>query len=431
MEPGTSHSLIERAVELDSVEAIGLVAEAVRLTPEDHRARVLAARILGRKKRFDAAVAAYLVAAKLVMTRGYPLAAIAFAKEALILAPKRPEVLAFLEMIHARIAGQPSGKRVEVPPPVAPRPTDPNSPDAITALKDEALLLEKLEEVASKPVTLNVKPEASGVPMFSEITVAGFLPLVEALELKQLGPGEALVDQGEVGNALYLVVSGELGVTRSGVLLATLGPGALVGEMALITEQPRSASVVARGLVEVMCIERAHVEAVAREHPMITQELVDFARRRLLRNLLVTSPLFATLDADERLRVLRGFTSRVVPEGTKIIERGTAPTGLFVIATGEVKVTTADAEGDDVELATLGDGEVLGEIGLIEGGLTTATAVSTRKTVLLHLPRESFAAFVARPQIAAYLSALSCERQQSNEKAVASEVIDAEDLVVI
>jgi CRP-like cAMP-binding protein len=438
MDPSTTQSLLERAADLDAREALGHAAEALRLAPADHRARAAVARLLADRGHTADAAQALVLAGEQVLARGYPLLALAYAKASTALQASSA-ARTLLSTVHARIAGRSVAKRLPVPAPAVPQPLDPTSPEALTRLTDEAALVTRARALAT---TAAPSPPAdvalSGVPLFSELSAAAFIPLVEALVHREVAPDEAVVRQGEAGSSLFLVVSGEVEVSRevddTRHVLARLGPGALVGEMALITEQPRSASVVARTAVEVFVIERAHVEQAAAAHPGVTQELVDFGRRRLLRNLMDTSPLFRPLTSAERLEVLRAFSARVVPAGTALITRGEEASGLFLIATGEVRVSTVDGEGASVALASLRDGEVLGEIGLLEGGVTTATAVATRKTVVLHLPRAHFAAtLAAHPEIRAYLAAVSEARKQASAEAVASsaEVLDADDLVVI
>jgi CRP-like cAMP-binding protein len=62
--------------------------------------------------------------------------------------------------------------------------------------------------------------------------------------------------QGEAGNTMYVVVQGEVGVVVDGKEVAVLGEGEHFGEIALVDNQPRSASVVARGFGMLLAIDR-------------------------------------------------------------------------------------------------------------------------------------------------------------------------------
>ncbi len=83
--------------------------------------------------------------------------------------------------------------------------------------------------------------------------------------------GEVLMRAGEHGEEAYLIVDGKADVYRDTqskrTLLQQLGSGDIVGEMALITSQPRSATVVARGTVHAQVITESHMQNALRKMP--------------------------------------------------------------------------------------------------------------------------------------------------------------------
>ena len=84
-------------------------------------------------------------------------------------------------------------------------------------------------------------------PLFAQLPEADLRRLAEMAEPLSLAPGELLLREGDPGDAMYVVVSGELDVTkRSGgneIQLARVGAGTIQGEMSAIEGRPRSASV--------------------------------------------------------------------------------------------------------------------------------------------------------------------------------------------
>ncbi len=111
-----------------------------------------------------------------------------------------------------------------------------------------------------------------GVPLFAGLTPAERAAVVEHGEWFSLPGGHVLFAQGEVGDALYVVLRGSLSVLRvaaDGVKrrIARIRADEVVGEMALITGRPRSASVVAERDCEVLRLDRDGFEELVRRHP--------------------------------------------------------------------------------------------------------------------------------------------------------------------
>jgi signal transduction histidine kinase len=97
-------------------------------------------------------------------------------------------------------------------------------------------------------------------PLFAQLPQDDLARLARMAEPMSLAPGDLLIREGDPGDAMYVVVSGELDVTKlSGgtqVQLARVGPGTIQGEMSAIEGRPRSASVRAISPVEVVRVPR-------------------------------------------------------------------------------------------------------------------------------------------------------------------------------
>lgn len=83
------------------------------------------------------------------------------------------------------------------------------------------------------------------IEMFSYLTPAGLERVASHLEPLRVGRGDVLMRQGERGDRVYLVEGGALEVLRDGAQVAELGPGSVAGEIALLRDVPRTATVVA------------------------------------------------------------------------------------------------------------------------------------------------------------------------------------------
>jgi len=125
--------------------------------------------------------------------------------------------------------------------------------------------------------------------------------LFAAARTHHLKADQTLFTAGDPGDGCYRVESGLLKVTvisASGRerILAILGPGALVGELAMIDAQPRSASVVAARDSKLSYISRLTFEKVSEAHPEVYRHIVNLLVRRLRdTNSVITAMTFLSL----------------------------------------------------------------------------------------------------------------------------------------
>jgi NTE family protein len=114
---------------------------------------------------------------------------------------------------------------------------------------------------------------------FRDVDSQLLVDLESELEPVSLFSGEVLLRQGEPGDSIYLVISGRLRVVRrvpaaEPAVLAELGPGETVGEMALVTGEPRSADVYAVRDTQLARLSKQAVERLLARHPMPTLLMV-------------------------------------------------------------------------------------------------------------------------------------------------------------
>ena len=89
--------------------------------------------------------------------------------------------------------------------------------------------------------------DAGATPLFSALNARELRRVLQVTEVEQYVDRQLIVREGEQGEQLYIVLSGQVEVMRSGAPVARLEPGEHFGEMALIRNQPRSASARAVG----------------------------------------------------------------------------------------------------------------------------------------------------------------------------------------
>lgn len=113
-------------------------------------------------------------------------------------------------------------------------------------------------------------------------------------------------------------------------------------------------------------------------------------------------PLFEGLSAEEVREVVRPAEKLHLQAGELLFEQGQEAYAMYLIQSGEVHVRAASELGEDVVLAMLGAGTIVGELALIDGGPRSATVESLGDCVVYRLSREAFAAQRKRFSPAAY-----------------------------
>ncbi len=275
------------------------------------------------------------------------------------------------------------------------------------------------------------------VPLLSTMSEAAFRRVLGTLVLKRLPANALVIREGEPGHSFFFVAGGELRVFATDGLgrqtdLARLGEGAVFGEMALLSAQPRTASVGCITDVDLLEVGRTSLASLADELGAVAEALHGFTRERLLGNLMATSPLFKPFNRMQQRDLLRRFTSHDVAPGTVVIHEGEEGRGLFVVLAGELDVSRRTADGTVVPLGGLKTGDVFGEMSLIRNARTAATVVATRPATVLFLARDVVTRMVQGvAEIKKYLEALAEDREIDNQLVLGEDDIPSDERVMV
>ena len=105
---------------------------------------------------------------------------------------------------------------------------------------------------------------------------------------------------------------------------------------------------------------------------------------------LKSVPMFAALGEDQLRTLMTMLSRRNASRGSVIMAEGDRTDFLYVVITGRVKVMMGEADGKEVILGILGQGEFFGEMGLIDDGPRSASVVAIEPCELLQLTRQDF-----------------------------------------
>ncbi len=102
-----------------------------------------------------------------------------------------------------------------------------------------------------------------------------------ATDIRRCAPGETVFSEGEPGEVMYVVKEGEVDIRVRDRTVETVGPGGIIGEMALIDHQPRSATAVARTECQLVPINEARFAFLVQETPFFALDVMRMMVRRL------------------------------------------------------------------------------------------------------------------------------------------------------
>lgn len=109
--------------------------------------------------------------------------------------------------------------------------------------------------------------------------------IIERLKSQSFLPGQKVVEEGDFGDSIFIIISGEAKVVAhilgTEIELATLSVGDVFGEMAFLTGRPRTASVIAVDELRVMEFNRLILEEILEKYPEILKKLEDFYQSHL------------------------------------------------------------------------------------------------------------------------------------------------------
>jgi CRP/FNR family transcriptional regulator, cyclic AMP receptor protein len=119
------------------------------------------------------------------------------------------------------------------------------------------------------------------VPLFAGCSKSELRQLAQTADELDLREGTVLTREGRAGREFFVLIDGTAEVTKKGKKIAELGPGDWLGEIALITDQPRTATVTATSPVDVLVITDRRFRSVVETMPSIAMKVLASVGQRL------------------------------------------------------------------------------------------------------------------------------------------------------
>lgn len=119
------------------------------------------------------------------------------------------------------------------------------------------------------------------VPIFAQCTPDEIRAISNVAQDSFFQPGQIIVTQGTPGQAFYLILSGRVEILRDGVSLGAFSAGDFFGEMSLLDQAPRSATIRAIEGTSCLMLSSWDFKALLEKHPSIAIKLLEVLSRRL------------------------------------------------------------------------------------------------------------------------------------------------------
>ena len=123
------------------------------------------------------------------------------------------------------------------------------------------------------------------VPLFSRLSKTGLSEVASIADERDLPEGKELTREGERGREFFVILDGGADVTQQGKRIRRLGEGDFLGEIALVTKQPRTATVTATSSLRVLVITDRDFARLLRDSPEIGQGVLEALGERLAADL--------------------------------------------------------------------------------------------------------------------------------------------------
>ncbi|XP_037541783.1 cGMP-dependent protein kinase 1 [Nematolebias whitei] len=246
--------------------------------------------------------------------------------------------------------------------------------------------------------------------------------MVDLLVASHIKPGGEVISEGSEGDSMYIVADGELIVTQAGRDLRTLIRGDVFGELAILYNCKRTATVKAKTSVHLWCMERQTYRTI------ITNK--SKKKREQLMGFLKTSHTLKDLNDVQLSRIIDSMEEAKFQDKDVIVREGTEGNTFYIILKGEVLVTKS-VNGHQKTIRRMGKGEHFGEQALIREVLRTATCTANGPVTCFSIDKEVFEETIPVEHLELFDDSKVMQEAQAPEKSSPSSSLRFKDLVPV
>jgi len=276
--------------------------------------------------------------------------------------------------------------------------------------------IEDIEYVDETPVD----PAAvlHSVPLFRSVAPETLRHMIERIELVERARGDTVFERGDAATSLFVVAEGRVVLYADAerkLEVARLDPGAVLGLVGVLSDQPRPYTAVALDECQLLELSRAALSELVEREPEMLNALLAQARERMVAALTSTHPLFLQLAPSERHDVANRFRLLEAPAGAVLVTENWISPGLFLLLTGRAAVSRGDGSHKTV-LGMLESGAIFGEASLLSSLPASTSVVCATKCFVLVLSNDEFKKLaMTDPRWLSFLSDYSDRRRRELE----------------
>ena len=208
--------------------------------------------------------------------------------------------------------------------------------------------------------------------------------VIDAMDECTVQPGDFVIKEGDNGDVLYIVESGDLKCTKviggEEKFLKSYKAGDVFGELALLYNAPRAATIQADAASFLWVLDRNTFNHIVKD--------ASQKKRQKYENFLSTVPILQNMDHYERSKMADAIRETKVASGEVIIKQGEAGDVFYILVDGQAKATLNEAK--DKAVMQYQPGDYFGELALLRGEPRAANVIATEECKLISLDRKSF-----------------------------------------
>lgn len=224
--------------------------------------------------------------------------------------------------------------------------------------------------------------------LFKTLDQEQFSQVLDAMFELVVQPQEHVIDQGDDGDNFYVIERGVYDIEVSGKVVGQYDNKGSFGELALMYNTPRAATIIATQEGALWGLDRATFRRLIVKN--------NAKKRRMYETFIESVPLLKSLEATERMKIVDVLGAKQFSEGERIITQGDKADCFYIVESGEVRImmkskTKADhADNAEVEIARCSRGQYFGELALVTNKPRAASAYAEGDVKCLVIDVQAF-----------------------------------------